>query len=93
VSWTLWLGPSDYNAFSVGRIATWQYGAAELKTLAAWRGATPFDAHSLSGDPMLMDPERGDCRLASGSPARGAGMGGVDMGAYPTGAGRVGPDW
>ncbi|HHL39716.1 MAG TPA: DUF1565 domain-containing protein [Deltaproteobacteria bacterium] len=36
----------------------------------------------LSADPRLKDPSGGDFRLASGSPAAGAGENGADLGAY-----------
>ena len=37
-------------------------------------------------DPLLVDPQNGDFRLRSDSPARGAGVDGQDLGALPYGA-------
>ena len=37
------------------------------------------EAHSLVGDPELLDPESGDCRFAPGSPARELGIEPVDL--------------
>ncbi|HEX6387190.1 MAG TPA: hypothetical protein VF177_21190 [Anaerolineae bacterium] len=37
----------------------------------------------LSADPLFVDPQNENYHLQPGSPARGAGEGGVDLGAYP----------
>jgi hypothetical protein len=42
-----------------------------------WPGAA-----NISADPLFIDPMQGDFRLAPGSPAIGAGLGGVDMGTH-----------
>lgn len=43
-------------------------------------------AGNISADPLFIDAAARDYRLAAGSPARGAGLGGVDMGAvFPVG--------
>jgi len=45
----------------------------------------PFESHSISADPLFVDPEKGDFHLRPASPCIGKGMDGVDMGAYPHG--------
>ena len=57
-------------------------------SLSEWRSIPHprwYDANSLEGDPLFVDPESGDFRLAVGSPAIGAGLYGEDLGAYPLG--------
>ncbi len=75
----------DYNLYGPGFEDDDFYGG----TFAAWT-AGGQDAHSLRGDPMLVDPEGGDFRLADGSPGIGAGQdvlqlaggGAINLGAY-----------
>jgi len=43
---------------------------------------TPSGMGNMEKDPLFADPENGDFRLKPGSPCRGAGKNGVDMGAY-----------
>jgi len=80
-----WTG--DYNVFHnrMGGVSFGAYGSS----LAAWRTTSPAsDAHSKEADPQLNDPARGDFTLKAGSPARGAGSDGTDIGArtFATGA-------
>jgi parallel beta-helix repeat protein len=50
------------------------------------QGAILPGAGNINGDPLFVDPFMSDYHLASGSPARNAGRGGVDMGAiFPVG--------
>lgn len=67
-------------------------------TLSMWQRGTELDRHSIRQDPLFTSPLTGDFRLQPASPARGTGREGgvttgtpVDMGAYPTGAERIGP--
>jgi len=53
------------------------------ETLDAWQTESGHDRHSLCADPMLVNPAEGDFRLKPGSPALGAGAGGVNIGACP----------
>ncbi|MBN1675690.1 MAG: right-handed parallel beta-helix repeat-containing protein [Kiritimatiellae bacterium] len=72
-------------------VATWNdadrkhYKPAKL-TLAQWIVASG-ETGALSVDPLFADPASGDFHLGAASPARRAGEGGVDMGAYPGAAG------
>lgn len=85
-AWTTYISYSNYNFWSsiANTFAKWQYGGS-AQTLNQWRAATNFDANSLTGDPLFVNAAQGNFKLQTGSPARGAGRDGVDMGAYPTG--------
>lgn len=85
-AWATYISYSNYNFWSsvAGTFAKWQYGASS-QTLSEWRTATSYDANSLTGDPLFVNAAQGNFKLQSGSPARGTGRDGVDMGAYPTG--------
>lgn len=56
--------------------------------LASWRTASggTDDLQSREGNPLLTNPALGDFSLLAGSPARGGGTSGSDMGARPYGA-------
>jgi hypothetical protein len=85
--WRALLAYSDYNAI-LGKPAVWNYGSGSQATLAAWRSASGFDAHSLSADPAFVDAAQGDFHLAGSSPCRHAGL---DRGESP-GYASLGPD-
>jgi len=60
--------------------------ARSVYGLEQWRGREHpkvYDTHSLEADPRFLDPGNRDFRLHEESPARGAGRGGEDLGAYP----------
>ncbi|MBD3410343.1 MAG: hypothetical protein GF419_09080 [Ignavibacteriales bacterium] len=62
----------------------------------AANGATlTYGSNNISDDPLFVDPASGDYALQSGSPAKGAGVDGVDMGARIRGRAPVyrGPKW
>ena len=52
-----------------------------------------YEAAGLTGDPLYVNPTGSppDFHLRLGSPAKGTGTGGKDMGAYPTGTEIIGP--
>jgi sugar lactone lactonase YvrE len=55
---------SDYNLLAGGFLgglqgSAWLFGA-RAGTLGDWRELSGLDAHSIAGDPMLRDPDRGD---------------------------------
>jgi len=84
----------DNNFFNVDEIAIWRSGSESHETLAEWQAAEPpLDANSFVADPLFVDADNGDFRLQAGSPSKGTGRGGVDIGAYPTGTGIVGPTY
>lgn len=90
-SWPSYISHSNHNFWSAiaSTFAKYQYGASS-QTLSEWRSATGFDANSLTGNPLFVDVAQNNFRLQVGSPARGAGRDGVDMGAYPTGTEVIG---
>ena len=51
----------------------------ENVSLDEWQYRTGFDAHSLVGDPLFVDPERDDYRLKPESPALKLGFQAIDM--------------
>jgi hypothetical protein len=73
----------DYNDYwdNAGgtKVGIWNGGA--VRTFSSWKTVCTCDAHSLSRDPLFVNPPS-DFHLQPSSPARGAGEGGVDMGAY-----------
>jgi hypothetical protein len=76
---------SDDNLYNDGgsqtKIAEW--AGLGILNFANWKSQCRCDAHSLTGDPLFVSLTIPDLHLQSGSPARGAGEGGVDIGAYP----------
>lgn len=57
-----------------------------FNTIAEWTAARPtFEVHSIAANPLFVNAAGGNFHLQPGSPCRGAGRNGVDMGAYPRG--------
>jgi hypothetical protein len=73
----------DYNDYwnspDGAKVGVW--GGGSVLTFSSWKTACNCDAHSLNSDPLFVNPPS-DLHLQPSSPARGAGEGGVDMGAY-----------
>lgn len=85
------LTESDYNLFhNVTRMGMWNWGSGSLGSLSSWSGATVFDDYSLNSDPLFVNAAGGSFQLQAGSPAKGRGRGGMDIGAYPTGTEVIG---
>jgi len=89
------LGPHvvNYNLYwdgaSGSKIGRW--GDYTTRNLTNWRQSCNCDSKTLSTDPQfIISPVPGilsnseNLRLSSSSPARGAGDGGIDLGAYPS---------
>jgi hypothetical protein len=78
-----------YNSLGAGSSMDVQWGGGtNYSTYAAWEtakgncGATGC-SHSMEANPMLTNPSAGVFTLQPGSPAIGAGLEGVDLGAIP----------
>jgi hypothetical protein len=82
---------SDYNCFYDAfetDVVDWHgYPDGNCYNLEDYQEVTNLDPHSIQQDPLFVDPPN-DFHLLPGSPCRGTGLGGVDMGAYPI----CGPD-
>lgn len=63
----------DYNLFQTAFANYLRFGGTTYSTLAAWRAATGFDAHSISGDPVFTNSAGHDYTLTASSPALDAG--------------------
>jgi hypothetical protein len=93
INWiSQWLsapGASDYSCWYnfTGPDVIWSlYGTRENLTLAQFQARTGAEAHSFRGqDPLFVNASGGDFHLQAGSPCRGTGEGGVDIGAFPYG--------
>jgi hypothetical protein len=72
------------NSWLVGNNANpWHSTATQYSSCSLYFAGWP-ETNSICGvDPLFTNPAASDWSLQSGSPARGAGQGGVDMGAYP----------
>ena len=85
---------SNFNLYNgqASNAAEIDYCGGSLFSFAQWK-ATGFEARGLTGNPLFVNPTglRPDFHLQVGSPARGVGTGGLDIGAYPTGTEVVGP--
>jgi hypothetical protein len=79
----------DWNCLSIPQedTSTWFINASlRANGIAAWTTAhPPFEQHSISTDPGFVDPAKGDYHLTAGSPCKGKGRNGEDLGAYPHG--------
>jgi hypothetical protein len=79
----------DFNLYAPGdrfRENRYTDASRSVDGLEAWRAREHplrYDEHSLELDPLFANPALRDFRLAAGSPARGAGRGGEDLGAWP----------
>ncbi len=73
----------DYNAWYLPAAAVCYFFREHIKNgaVAEYRRRTGLDRHSFFGDPKLVDPARGDYRLAPDSPARDLHPGGGTAGA------------
>jgi parallel beta-helix repeat protein len=82
---------SDYNDFY--ETTPWLPVAWNKETLTfeQYRTNSGLDGHSLFADPLFVDKANHNFRLQPDSPARGTGLGGVNMGAYATGNEIIGP--
>jgi parallel beta-helix repeat protein len=76
----------DYNLYwdtqSGAKVGLW--ADSTTRNLFNWRQECACDTQGLSKNPLFLSlvPGSEDFRLSSSSPARGAGQGGVDLGAY-----------
>jgi hypothetical protein len=69
------------------------YGGTDYSSLSLWRAETSFDMNSIISDPLFKNaggatPD--DYKLTDGSPCKGTGKDGVDMGAFITGNEQIG---
>ncbi len=66
----------DYNLYwaPAGTLLRWQWTKTFYTTLAAWRGVTGGEGHTLVADPKLVSTTTPDLHLAAGSPAIDAGQ-------------------
>ena len=76
----------DYNLYwdmqSGTKVGRW--GNSTIRALPTWRQQCKCDAQTSTGNPSFVNTAIGaeNFRLSSSSPARGAGEGGVDVGAF-----------
>ncbi len=76
----------DHNLYKMpenDRSAWFIDGGKSFGTLSDWTKGRAFDAHSISADPLFAGGM--DFHLLPNSPAKGKGMDGEDLGAYPRG--------
>jgi hypothetical protein len=73
----------NYNDYwdNAGGTKVGQWNSATAQNFSTWKTACNCDANSLNTDPLFVNPSS-NFDLQPSSPARGAGEGGVDMGAY-----------
>jgi hypothetical protein len=80
-SWTPTLSTDaliDYDLYDLGTgIPVARDNGTPRATLAAFQTSDGWEKHGLVGDPGFVDEPNGDLRLTTGSPAIGAGDGGV----------------
>lgn len=79
----------DHNEYSMpasDRSLGFFDGGKSFAALADWKtGRPPFDAHSISVDPLFVNVPDSNFHLQAGSLCRKAGRTGEDLGAYPRG--------
>lgn len=87
---------SNYNLYCGASIAKavvsgWA-GSVVTSSFSMFQGMG-YEGNGRTGDPLYVNPMGAppDFHLRAGSPAKGAGTGGKDMGAYPTGTELIGP--
>jgi hypothetical protein len=83
---------SDYDFFAGAAVNCPGLINFSCQTLALLQ-AFGWESHGRTGNPLFVNPTGNppDFHLQAGSPAKGAGTGGRDMGAYPTGTEVIGP--
>ena len=81
---------NDYCGLAVTNVLSLQFTTSYILIGARGLG---YEAHGFTGDPLYVNPTGNppDFHLKAGSPAKGAGTGGFDMGAYRTGTEVIGP--
>ena len=88
---------SNYNLYCGASIAKavvsgWDIGSPVTSSFGAFQGMG-YEGNGRTGDPLYVNPTGTppDFHLQAGSPAKGTGTSGKDMGAYPTGTEIIGP--
>jgi parallel beta-helix repeat protein len=74
----------DYNCVWDTNDNLLYYWIGSNWTLSQWRANTDNGDHTISQDPLFVDPASHDYHLQPSSPCIGTGLGGMDMGAYPS---------
>jgi Right handed beta helix region len=74
----------NYNLYldnaSGNKMGFW--GDGVIRNVSGWKTRCGCDGNSLNADPLFVNADAADFHLQLSSPARSAGEGGVDMGAY-----------
>jgi hypothetical protein len=75
----------DYNDYWDAFETDVVYWHGNIYNLADYQSLTGLDDHSIQSNPLFVDTAEHDFHLQAGSPCKGTGLGGADMGAYPSG--------